>query len=60
MFEEPSYLMGFLGNVGSLDPMLHHYSGQHRDRIVAATYGMGGSKVRWLAVEPAATACPVT
>ncbi len=49
MFEELNYPLGFFVNIGSLDPMLQHYDGKHRDRIVAvaATYDNGEPNVHW-------------
>ena len=49
MFEAMNFPFGFFVNVGSLDPMLKHYNGEHRDRVVAvaATNDNGEPKVRW-------------
>lgn len=49
MFEELDYPLGFFVNIGSLDPMLQHYAGKHRDRLVgvAATSENGETHVRW-------------
>lgn len=52
MFEELNYPLGFFVNIGSMDPMLQHYGGKHRDRIVAVatTYGNGEPQVCWSVV----------
>lgn len=49
MFEELNYPLGFFVNIGSPDPMLQHYAGQYRNRLVgvAATYENGESHVHW-------------
>lgn len=49
MFEELNYPLGFFVNIGSLNPMLQHYGGKYRDRIVAVAtiYGDRGPQVRW-------------
>jgi len=46
MFDTLRYPLGFFINIDSTQPMLEHYTGQHRDRLVALAACIDGSAVK--------------
>ena len=51
MFRELDYPLGFFVNIGSPDPMLQHYAGTYRDRLlgVGVTHKHGETVIQWSA-----------
>ena len=45
MFAYLDYPLGFFININALDPMLQHYSGEHRNRVVAVAASLNDGKI---------------